>query len=105
MNPYMAGFRRWSERSRPHRRIENRIYVFILVPLDIYGNGHVRKATSVDAILDALRTNGREATTTRINENSPIANGGNESSESQFDYRLAWTRFLPNPLWPPKDYE
>ena len=80
--------------------------MLILVPLHVRGNGCAKEAMIVDSILDASEPrNGRAARPAAAIKTIPTDDDGGESNETGLDYRLAWTSFLPNPLWPPKNHK
>jgi hypothetical protein len=106
MNFYSATLTRLGQRFRRTRIIERRAYVFILVPFHVRGNGHAKGMIIVDPILDAPEPqNGRAATPAATTESIPTENDGGKSKETELDYRLVWTWFLPNPLWPRKNHK
>jgi len=115
MNFYSATletFRRFAARRRSRRTVEKRTYVFIFVPGAFGGNGRARKTEIAQNLIDndsdsdgarkdALSTltapDWAEVRTLRKTTGARDVN-----DESELNYDLLWTWFLPNPLWPSK---
>jgi hypothetical protein len=110
MNIRLALFdriKRFAARRGSLRVVENRSYIFILVPFDFRGNGHAKKAR----ITQDLMGNDTRADNTRADAlfstiaapdraSSRITSQRDLSDDRELNYDLMWTRFLPNPLWP-----
>jgi hypothetical protein len=114
MNLYsvaMDTLRGFAARHRAAHAVEKRTYIFVLVPFDFSRNGNAKRAEiTQDLIKDhsdferaanykphALRALGRGAilAATKTTTEMDVAD------EPELDFRLMWTWFLPNPLWPP----
>jgi hypothetical protein len=105
-------FRRFKARRQSPRTVERRTYVFILVPFGFNRNGSAKKAEVAQNFID----NGSDpdgapndalSTLTALDRNKLRRPGKTTSvrevnDESELNYDLMWTWFLPNPLWPPK---
>ena len=98
-------FRRLAQRRRAARSINKSTYVFILVPTDVSGNGHAKRAEVIQPLIDnaarfgSVRSEGVPARPIDHTDNCVLDDG---SDDPQLNYDLMWTMFLPNPLWPPK---
>jgi hypothetical protein len=105
----MDAIRWFAARQGSTRVVEKRTYVFILVPFNLRGNGHARKAyitqdlvgngtcpdgTESDALFSTIAALDRASSTT--------TSGADLSDDRELNYDLRWTWFLPNPLWTPK---
>lgn len=105
----MNATRRFTAAGTLPRVVEKRTYVFILVPFNFPGNGHVRKAhitrdlihngphadsTQTDALLSTVAAPDRASFRTTAEPDL--------SDDRELNYELMWTWFLPNPLWPTK---
>src|ERR1700732_4186899 len=103
--------RGFAARHRAPRVVEKRTYVFVLVPFDFSKNGNAKRAEiTQDLIKDhsdfereanykphALRALGRGAIRAATKTTTEV----DVADEPELDFRLMWTWFLPNPLWPP----
>jgi hypothetical protein len=105
----MDAIRRFAARRGSARVIENRTYVFILVPFNFRGNGHARKAHSTQDLIgngshaDVTRTDALFSTNAaRDRASSRMPSEPDLSDNRELNYDLMWTWFLPNPLWKPK---
>ena len=114
MNLYSVAFdtlRGFAARHRAPRVVEKRTYVFVLVPFNFSKNGSAEKAEVAQRLI-----NGRSDFDPAANYTlaAPPALGRGEirratkttgeedvDNEPELDFRLMWTWFLPNPLWPP----
>ena len=105
----MDSIKRLAARRRSLRGAEKRTYVFILVPFNFPGNGHVR---SVELEQDLIGYGGHAhdprtppfstlAVLNRSASRTVAERGLNNPRELNHD--LMWTWFLPNPLWPPNE--
>ena len=98
-------FRRLAQRRLAARSINKSTYVFILVPIDVSGNGHAKRAEVIQPLIDnaarfgSVRSHSVPARPIDRTDNCNPADG---SDDPQLNYDLMWTWFLPNPLWPPK---
>ena len=114
MNLYSAAIgalRGFAACHRAPRIVKKRIYVFFLVPFDFSKNGNAKRAEiTQDSIKDhsdfehaasyephALRALGRGAIRAATKTTAEV----DVADEAELDFRLMWTWFLPNPLWPP----
>ena len=112
MNLYSAAIdtlRGFVARYRAARVVEKRIYVFILVPFNFSKNGDASKAEIAQGLINGHSDFDRAANYTLA---APLSRGeirgavkttgdGDVDDDPQLDFRLMWTWFLPNPLWPP----
>jgi hypothetical protein len=104
----MDAIRRFAARRGSARMIENRTYVFILVPCGSRGNGHARKPELEQGLIDNSRhaddprTNGLFSTLAAPNRAASRTTAERDLNNAPgLNHDLMWTWFLPNPLWPP----
>jgi hypothetical protein len=98
MNLYSTGreaFRQFITRHQVSRVIHGRTYVFVFVPLDLLETDRPPQTQGARPLIRA------KAKDLRCPEQKGEGNGG--SGEQQLNWDLMWTRFLPNPLWRPKE--
>jgi hypothetical protein len=100
--------RRFAARRGSARMIENRTYVFILVPFDFRANGHARKPELEQDLIDNSRhaddprTNGFLSALAAVNRAASRTTAERDLNNALgLNHDLMWTWFLPNPLWPP----
>jgi hypothetical protein len=115
MNLYSAAVDKLTGFAARHlapRVVEKRTYVFFLVPFDLSKNGNAKRAEiTQDLIKDhsdferaanykphARRALGRGAIRAATKTTTEV----DVADEPELDFRLMWTWFLPNPLWPNK---
>ena len=114
MNLYsvaMDTLRGFAARRRAAHAVKKRTYIFVLVPFDFSKNGNAKRAEiTQDLIKDhsdferaanykphGLRALGRGAIRAATKTTTEV----DVADEPELDFRLMWTWFLPNPLWPP----
>jgi hypothetical protein len=118
MNLYsvaMDTLRGFGARRRAAHAVKKRTCIFVLVPFDFSKNGNAKRAEiTQDLIKDhsdferaasykphALRALGRGAIRAATKTSTELV----VADEPELDFRLMWTWFLPNPLWPPNKVE
>jgi hypothetical protein len=104
--------RQFAARRRSQPIVEKRTYVFILVPFGLNGNGRAKKAEVAQNLIDngsdphGARNDALSTLTaldcTQLRTPSKTTGVREVNDESELNYDLMWTWFLPNPLWPPK---
>jgi hypothetical protein len=104
----MDAIRRVAARRESPRLVENRTYVFILVPFDFRKNGNARKAHIASDLIgngshvDDTRADALFSTIAALDRaSSRITSETDLSDDRELNYDLMWTWFLPNPLSPP----
>jgi hypothetical protein len=104
----MDAIRRFAARRGSARVIENRTYVFILVPCGFRANGHARKTELEQDLIDNSRhagdprTNGLFSTLAAPNRAASRTTAERDLNNAPgLNHDLMWTWFLPNPLWSP----
>jgi hypothetical protein len=112
MNLYSAAVDKLTGFAARHlapRVVEKRTYVFFLVPFDFSKNGSAKKAEVVQGLINGYGDFAQAANYTLA---APLGRGEirgatktttevDVADEPELDFRLMWTWFLPNPLWPP----
>lgn len=118
MNLYSAAIdtlRGFAARHRAPRVVEKRTYVFVLVPFNFPKNGSAKKAEVAQGLINS-RSDFDPAANYMLVAPAALSRGeirratkttaeGDVDDEPQLDFRLMWTWFLPNPLWPPNRSE
>jgi len=118
MNLYSAAIDTLRGFAAPHRAlrvVKKRTYVFFLVPFDFSKNGGAKKNEVAQGLINGHRDFDLAA---NYRPCAPLALGRGEiggasettpdedvDNESQLDFRLMWTWFLPNPFWKPRRRE
>jgi hypothetical protein len=105
MNLYLATveiLRRVTGRYALAPTIEKPTYVYILVPFDFYGNGDAKRAAVVEPLIEHRQAVEQSEPVPMPVDSLAVDDGSGEADEPKLNYDLAWTLFLPNPLWPPK---
>ena len=114
MNLYSAAIdtlRGFAARRQRPRIVKKRTYVFFLVPFDFSKNGSAKKAEVAQGSNNGHSNFDRAANYTlaappalsrgEIRGATKTTGEADVDDEPQLDFRLMWTWFLPNPLWPP----
>ena len=104
----MDAIRRFAARRGSARVIENKTYVFILVPCGFRGNGHARKPHITQDLIgnsrhaDATRTDALFSTNAALNRAACRTTAERDLNNAPgLNHDLMWTWFLPNPIWSP----